>query len=65
MITLNKKYSPLIKEDSRYTIITGGRGSAKSFSINTYLCLLMLEDNRGILFLRKTLTSAHVSIIPK
>lgn len=65
MITLNKKYSPLIKEDSRYTIITGGRGSAKSFSINTYLCLLMLEDNRGILFLRKTLTSAHVSIIPE
>ncbi len=65
MITLNKKYAPLISDDSRYTVLTGGRGSAKSFSINTYLCLLMLEDNRGILFLRKTLTSAHVSIIPE
>lgn len=65
MITLNKKYIPLVSEDSRYTIITGGRGSSKSFSINTYLCLLMLEENRSILFLRKTLTSAHISIIPE
>lgn len=65
MIKLNRKYIPLVSEDSRYTIITGGRGSSKSFSINTYLCLLMMAEKRSILFLRKTLTSAHLSIIPE
>lgn len=40
-------------------------GSAKSFSVNTVLSLMMLEDNRTILFLRKTLVSAHLSIIPE
>lgn len=65
MIYLNKKYSALISSVARYFLITGGRGSSKSFSINTYLCLLMLEEKRSILFLRKTLTSAHLSIIPE
>ena len=65
MITLNKKYSPLISQSTRYFLVSGGRGSGKSFSIATYLCLLLLENNRNILFLRKTLTSAHLSIIPE
>ncbi len=65
MIKLNKLYSPLVASDSRYTVVTGGRGSGKSYSVNTILCLMLLEDNRTILFLRKTLTSAHLSIIPE
>src|SRR5690606_32477381 len=65
MIKLNKLYSPLVSSDSRYTVVTGGRGSGKSYSVNTILCLMLLEDNRTILFLRKTLTSAHLSIIPE
>lgn len=65
MITLNKKYASLISEDVRYHVIVGGRGSGKSFSVNTFLCLLMLEENQKILFLRKTLTSAYLSIIPE
>ena len=65
MITLKKKYSSLISSDTRYVVCTGGRGSGKSYSINTILCLMMLEENRTILFLRKTLTSAHLSIIPE
>ena len=65
MLVINKKYQSLITDDSRYFIITGGRGSGKSFSVNTFLCLLMLEENQKILFLRKTLTSAYLSIIPE
>lgn len=65
MLTLNKKYSSLITDDSRYFIVTGGRGSGKSFSVNTFLCILMLEENQKILFLRQTLTSAYISIIPE
>ena len=66
MIKLNKKYAPIIANDhTRYFVISGGRGSSKSFSINTLLCMMMLESRRNILFLRKTLTSAHLSIIPE
>lgn len=64
-INLNKKYLPFATTEDRYTIVTGGRGSGKSFSITSLLCLMLLEDNRRILFLRKTLTSAHLSIIPE
>ena len=65
MIKLNKKYSSLVTSDERYSIITGGRGSGKSFSVTAILCLMMLEENTRILFARKTLTSAHLSIIPE
>jgi len=65
-ITLHKKFKPLFKNNSRYNIVTGGRGSAKSFSISTYLCLLLqFESNHIILFTRYTLTSATISIIPE
>lgn len=64
-INLNPKYSPLITSSNRYYICTGGRGSGKSFSITSLICTLMLAEKRNILFLRKTLTSAHISIIPE
>lgn len=64
-ITLNKIYTPLIVNKTRYFLITGGRGSGKSYTVNTILCLLMLEENQRILFLRQTLTSAYISIIPE
>ena len=31
-LILNKKYNPLFESDARYFIITGGRGSGKSFA---------------------------------
>lgn len=64
-INLNKKYSPLITSDTRYYSVIGGRSSGKSYSVTTVLCLMLLEDDTKILFLRKTLTSAHLSIIPE
>lgn len=65
MLVLNKKYTPLISDNSRYFPITGGRGSGKSFTVNTILCLMLLEEKQKILFLRQTLTSAYLSIIPE
>ena len=48
-----------------YFVITGGRGSGKSYSLNSFLLLLTYEVGHVILFTRYTLTSAHVSIIPE
>jgi phage terminase large subunit len=65
LITLNKKYYPLFDNDTRYFIITGGRGSSKSFGVGTFTNLLSFEQGHKILFTRQTMTSAHLSIIPE
>ena len=64
MIKINSKYN-LLGSDSRYFIISGGRGSGKSYSVNSFLLLLTYEVGHIILFTRYTLTSAHISIIPE
>lgn len=65
-ITIIDKYRPLFTTNSRYIICTGGRGSSKSFSVTTWLCLLMhFEKEHTILFTRYTLSSADESIIPE
>ena len=66
MIELNDNYKPLFyNKDKRYHLVTGGRGSGKSFSIVLFLILLLEQENEVILFTRYTLTSAHISIIPE
>jgi len=64
LISIGKKYN-LLGSDSRYFVVTGGRGSGKSYSVNSFLLLLTYEVGHVILFTRYTLTSAHVSIIPE
>jgi len=65
LIEVKKKYLPIVKEDSRYYIVSGGRGSGKSFSVNALLVMLTYEAGHTILFTRYTLTSAYISIIPE
>jgi len=65
LITLSHKYKPLLKNDTRFFIITGGRGSSKSFGVGTFSTMLSYEANHKILFTRQTMTSAHLSIIPE
>ena len=65
MITLNNKYKCLFENDTRYFIVTGGRGSSKSFGVGTFTNLLSFEHGHKILFTRQTMTSAHLSIIPE
>jgi phage terminase large subunit len=64
-LILNKKYNPLFSSDARYFIITGGRGSGKSFAVTVFLTLLTMTKGIRILFTRFTMTSAHLSIIPE
>ena len=64
-IDLNDKYIPLFKNETRYNVITGGRGSGKSFGINVFLLNLTYESGHKILFTRYTMSSANTSIIPE
>ena len=64
-IVLSPKYMPLFSNKSRYFVVTGGRGSSKSFSITVFLLTLTYEKGHKILFSRYTLISANNSIIPE
>jgi len=64
-IRLIGKYSPLADGKTRYTIITGGRGSGKSFAVSTSLIKETYKDGNTILFTRFTLVNAETSIIPE
>lgn len=60
----NKAWN-LLGSKSRYFVITGGRGSGKSFEVGRFITLLSFEKGHKILFTRQTMTSAHLSIIPE
>ena len=63
---INEKFKPLIEnKDCRYFILTGGRGSSKSFTATLFLTGLTFEQGHRILFTRYTMSSAHLSIIPE
>lgn len=65
MVEVHNKYKTIVSENSRYYIVSGGRGSGKSFSVNALLVMLTYEAGHTILFTRYTLTSAYISIIPE
>ena len=59
-------YSPLYENKDKFIIIlSGGRGSAKSFNATTFIERLSFEAGHKILFSRYTMTSAGISIIPE
>ena len=64
-INLNPKYQPLFTDKSRYFVVTGGRGSGKSFGVAVFLLNLTYEEGHKILFTRYTMISAANSIIPE
>jgi phage terminase large subunit len=64
-IALHPKYQPLFTSDSRYFIVTGGRGSGKSFGVAVFLLSLTYEEGHRVLFSRYTMLSAQTSIIPE
>lgn len=64
-LSLSSKYLVFDEVDSRYFIVTGGRGSGKSFAMNVVLLYLTYEAGHTILFTRYTLRSAAISIIPE
>mgnify|MGYP003635117441 FL=1 len=65
-VKLHPKYEPLLMgSHNRYSIVTGGRGSGKSYGLTVFLLLLSMESDHVILFTRYTMTSAQISIIPE
>ena len=67
MIQLIDSYKPLFYEEpeTRYFLITGGRGSGKSWTLALFLLNLTYQKGHVILFTRYTLVSAFISIIPE
>lgn len=64
-IKINDKYLPLWQSDCTTFIITGGRGSGKSFAVGDFIENLSFQKGHKILYTRYTLDSASISIIPE
>lgn len=65
MPKINDIHQLLYTSDQRYVYEKGGRGSGKSFVISDYALRLTYDLNRVVLFLRYTMVSASVSIVPE
>ena len=72
MIQVHDCYLPLYKnKDKPIILVTGGRGSGKSFGTSTFINDLTFEYNKkikkahNILYTRYTMVSAGISIIPE
>lgn len=64
-IKFSNKYKPLWTSTANYFILTGGRGSGKSFAVGDFIENLTFQLGHTILFTRYTLTSAAISVIPE
>lgn len=62
---INAKFKPLYTSKKRYFILTGGRGSGKTYTVHEFIARLTYEKGHGILFTRYTMVSAEKSIIPE
>lgn len=62
---VNKKFKPIFDTTCRYVLITGGRGSAKSFTATVFLVLLSFAKKMRSLVTRWTMASTDLSIIPE
>jgi len=61
---IKRKYQPLYTSDKRYFILTGGRGSGKTFAVQDFLIRLLEDTEQGILYTRYTMKSVKDTIIP-
>lgn len=68
-LKIHEKYAPLfdkeLRKKVRYFVVTGGRGSGKSFAVSLANVQSLMEFKQKILFTRWTMKSADVSIIPE
>jgi PBSX family phage terminase large subunit len=62
---ISSKYKPLWGEEYRVAILSGGRGSGKSFAAQTFLRDLSYQAGHKIANTRYTMASARKSIIPE
>ena len=65
MIKINEKYQPLYTTPNRYIYVQGGRGSGKSVAVADFISRLCLQVGHRVLWLRYTMSSAEISVIPE
>lgn len=66
MIVPQDIYLPMYEDTDHFIyLITGGRGSGKSFNVGTFLERLTFEEGHTILDCRYTMTAASISVIPE
>jgi phage terminase large subunit len=66
MIVPQNIYKPLYTNKDKFiTLVTGGRGSGKSFNVSTFIERLTFEVGHVILYTRYTMVAANISIIPE
>lgn len=59
-------YDPLyLNRDKKIILITGGRGSGKSFNVSTFVQRSSFKKGRLFLYCRYTMVSAGISVIPE
>lgn len=66
-ITFNPRYKSLFRNGgrTRYTVISAGRASGKSYAVSAALVNDTYNDGFNTLFTRYTMVAAHDSIIPE
>jgi PBSX family phage terminase large subunit len=64
-LELLPQYKPLYLNDTRYFFLSSGRGAGKSFAVADFLLKLTYDGEHTILYLRYTMVSAMISIIPE
>ena len=64
-IVINDKFQPLYDSDARYFIVTGGRGSGKSYGATLIETTNTFKPGYNCLYTRYTMTAAELSIIPE
>ena len=65
MINIQYPYKEIYTTNKFIILLSGGRGSAKSFNAATFIERLSFEKGHIILFCRYTMTAADISIIPE
>jgi len=65
MLQVPTKYKHLYTTDKPIILVTGGRGSAKSFNTSLFIKRLSYEENHIMLYSRYTMDSAEKSVIPE
>jgi phage terminase large subunit len=66
MVNLDSIYKPLYENRDKFIIlVTGGRGSGKSFATSSFINHLSFEKGHVILYTRYTMVSASISVIPE
>ncbi len=76
-MNFNRKYKDFFKllsddpkhieemKDIRYVVMTGGRGSGKSYGLAAWVNSATYKKDWGVLFTRYTMSAAYLSIIPE